>query len=597
MPRVLLVDDEKDLLEQTADFLDFEGFEVFSATTGLQGLQMARDQLPDIIVCDINMPELSGFEVLEELQKNSVTSAIPFIFLTARTDSTDRRSGMNLGADDYITKPFNNSDLIAAIRTRLNKKAAFERDRIYSFSHRLISFQENERHNLSAYLQDYFLDPFLGVKTMLDIVQLQSSSSEKQIFNQAIETINRAIQKLNDLTLELSPSLLNHFGLIPALRWLFEQFTARTQVRVDFHHDNLAFDFESDQKIMIYRIIQEGITNVEKHAYVDEVFVKLWIEHDYLNLQIYDEGRGFNVAEVLSAPDSLGLLSMQIRASILGSEITFISVPKEGTKIIAQVPLQQTNQNASSVSNSMLELVHRIIDDAVIPQSFPLYSSETATTGLRIAIVEPNDLIRWGICKLLEMDSRFSVIAESLTAKQTLNLLANLEPDILILSILLPDANSLDFVQQISKEYEKLAILVISNYSEKAYAKEAFANGASGYILKTADSAEMLQALITIASGELYVSEALRDMDDTGKWERPAQETPLDLLSSLTKRELEIFYLVIEGNSNKEIADKLFISARTAETHRMNMMRKLDMKGQATLLRYAITKGIIEPPK
>lgn len=596
MASALVIDDEIELLEQTVDYLTFEGFKVFSATTGLQGLRIAREQLPDIIICDINMPELSGFEVLEELQKDSVTSAIPFIFLTARTDATDRRSGMNLGADDYITKPFDYSDLVTAIRTRLNKKTIFERDRMLSFSHSLIAFQENERLALSEYLQGYYLDSFLGIKTMLDIVQLQASGTEKQIFNQAIETINNMIKQINDLALLLSPSLLNSFGLLPALRWLCEQFTASTQIRIDFQYGNLAYDFATDQKIMIYRIIQDGLTNIEKHAAVDEAFVKLWIEDDFLHLQIYDEGKGFNVAEALAAPDSIGLLSMQIRANILGGEITFISTPKEGTQIIAQFPLHlaQTKQLITA-NDSVMEFLQNMENRAIRQNLTPTHPSISAK-GIRVAIVEPNDLIRWGICKLLEADARFSVIAEVASLQEAPKLVADTDLDVLMISLSLSSPNSLDLVRQIRGRYEKPAILMLSNYSGKLYATEALASGASGYIMKTADSTEVLQALTTLASGEVYVSESLQNKNDTVTVQ-PTSESPLNSLHSLTKRELEVFYLVVEGNSNKEIADKLIISPRTAETHRLNMMRKLGIKGQAALLRYAIKKGIIEPPK
>lgn len=121
MERILIIEDEKDLRESIIDFLEIEGFKCLGASDGIEGVELARRELPDMIICDIKMPGLTGHEVLKELRRDSRTSAIPFIFLTALIDKTDMRRGMDLGADDYLTKPFLTEDLLSAIKTRLNK--------------------------------------------------------------------------------------------------------------------------------------------------------------------------------------------------------------------------------------------------------------------------------------------------------------------------------------------------------------------------------------------------------------------------------------------------------------------------------------------
>jgi DNA-binding response OmpR family regulator len=118
--KILVIEDEADLRANVARFLKAEGYEVLTADNGAAGVDAALSQMPDLIVCDITMPEMDGFGVLFTLRENVTTSGIPFIFLTASSRTYDRNWGVELGANDYITKPFKLEQLLAAIRARLS---------------------------------------------------------------------------------------------------------------------------------------------------------------------------------------------------------------------------------------------------------------------------------------------------------------------------------------------------------------------------------------------------------------------------------------------------------------------------------------------
>src|SRR5678810_316693 len=121
MKSILVIEDNKDLRENTAEILDLAGYKTFTAENGKKGVDVALKEKPSVIVCDIMMPELDGYGVLHLLRKNETTQAIPFIFLTAKTERSDLRKGMEMGADDYITKPFEDIELLNAIEIRLKK--------------------------------------------------------------------------------------------------------------------------------------------------------------------------------------------------------------------------------------------------------------------------------------------------------------------------------------------------------------------------------------------------------------------------------------------------------------------------------------------
>lgn len=121
MKKILIIEDNEDVRENTADILELSNYNVSTAENGKIGLKKIKQFLPDIIICDIMMPELDGYEVLQNLNKNNKTASIPFIFLTAKSEKTEIRKGMNLGADDYLTKPFSENELLEAIECRLKK--------------------------------------------------------------------------------------------------------------------------------------------------------------------------------------------------------------------------------------------------------------------------------------------------------------------------------------------------------------------------------------------------------------------------------------------------------------------------------------------
>jgi two-component system, OmpR family, alkaline phosphatase synthesis response regulator PhoP len=126
MRKILVIEDEQAIRDSLLDLLEAEGFEVFYADNGLEGLALALKTSPDLILCDVNLPELDGYQVLTQLRQQSETAALPFIFLTARSTKADFRYGMELGADDYLQKPCSGEELLGAIAARFAKQAALQ---------------------------------------------------------------------------------------------------------------------------------------------------------------------------------------------------------------------------------------------------------------------------------------------------------------------------------------------------------------------------------------------------------------------------------------------------------------------------------------
>ena len=157
MKKVLLIEDDTVVRENTAELLELANYKVITAADGKVGVAQAKKHIPDIIICDIMMPELNGYGVIQILSKEKSTKQIPFIFLSAKTEHKDIRKGMDLGADDYITKPFDESEIFSAIESRLAKVAIYNENISLKKEVNITTYPDNEIKTLD-HLKNYFTD-------------------------------------------------------------------------------------------------------------------------------------------------------------------------------------------------------------------------------------------------------------------------------------------------------------------------------------------------------------------------------------------------------------------------------------------------------
>lgn len=201
----------------------------------------------------------------------------------------------------------------------------------------------------------------------------------------------------------------------------------------------------------------------------------------------------------------------------------------------------------------------------------------------RIILADDHELVRDGIKSLLENEAEFQVIAEASDGKEALKVIAQNQPDLLIVDIRMPIMNGIEVVRNLTKDFPKVKKLVLSMHDSEEYVVESIQAGADGYLLKGSSKAEFLKALHTIAAGGKYfagdISEIIINNFVKGKSKAAVKADPIsEEVSILTNREKQILTLILEGKGNNEIAESLDISRRTAEVHRFNLMKKLNVK-------------------
>lgn len=209
-----------------------------------------------------------------------------------------------------------------------------------------------------------------------------------------------------------------------------------------------------------------------------------------------------------------------------------------------------------------------------------------------IMLADDHPVVRQGLRALLEAEQDFTIVGEAADGLEVAGLVERLRPNVLVLDLMLPGLGGIEVTRQICHRFPQTRVVILSMYANEAYVLEALRNGAAGYVIKEASAAQLVQAVREVSAGRRYLSPPLSE-NAIEAYIQKAQATPLDLYETLTTREREVVHLAATGNSNVEIADRLGISSRTAETHRANLMRKLGLHSQTELIRYAIRRGII----
>lgn len=363
MTKVLLIEDNVHIRAGIAETLDFEGFTTIEAENGLVGVEMAHQHLPDLIICDIMMPELDGYSVLLQLRESPATAMIPFIFLTAHTEKSAWRHGMELGADDYLTKPFMPDELIAAVKSRLERHHVLVKD-----SERRI---DELRNNLLLTLPHELRTPLTSVIGYSDLILMNGEKMDHQKIVKLVTSINRSGRRLlrmieNYLLYAQIELIQNDTERVREfLRYVVEQpgeIVAKIinqKANEAGRENDIVFDIEnvpvgiSDDSLQ--KIIVELIDNALKFSVNGTpIEIRSMVDGNDYFLQIKDAGCGMTVEQIRSIGAymqferklheqqgaGLGLVIAKRLVQLHGGNLEIESIYGQETAVIIKLPLR-----------------------------------------------------------------------------------------------------------------------------------------------------------------------------------------------------------------------------------------------------------------
>jgi two-component system response regulator NreC len=212
---------------------------------------------------------------------------------------------------------------------------------------------------------------------------------------------------------------------------------------------------------------------------------------------------------------------------------------------------------------------------------------------LRILLADDHTVVRQGLRKILEARPQWEVVAEAADGREAVKQAEEVKPDVAIVDVAMPLLNGIEAVRQIARKASGTRVLVLSMHNDEAYVTQMLRAGAAGYLLKDSADVDLLQAVEAVAAGKSFFSPAIARVIADDYVRQLADRGVSDRYELLSDREREIFQLIAEGKTNKEIAALLFLSPSTVDTHRSRIMEKLDVHSAAEIVLYAVRKGVI----
>ena len=361
---ILIVDDEPRNLLVLETVLDDPGYQLVRAESADQALLALIVEEFALLILDIRMPGMTGFELAQLIKERKKTAQVPIIFLTAYYNEDQHMlDGYSTGAVDYLHKPVNPAILRSKVAVfaelyRKNRECGTanrallvevtERrraeEKLQFLTGKLIQAQEEERRRIARDLHDDFNQRLAALSVELATVERTLGASPAPIPQQLAAIRGQVVQlsdDLHDLAYKLHPSLLEHVGLELAMRDHVAQFTKQTGLPVTWSARAVPGTLPPEIATALFRVMQESLQNVFKHAQATAVTVRLSGSPKGIGLSVRDNGKGFEVESQSAKRAGLGLVSMQERARLLGGISRIRSSPEHGTRVCAWIPLPQ----------------------------------------------------------------------------------------------------------------------------------------------------------------------------------------------------------------------------------------------------------------
>lgn len=345
MSSILIVDDSRSARETLMAILEGEDYQLLTAQNGAEALEAATKYQPDAILLDVMMPGMDGFEVCRRIRNTPEVAEVPIVILTALDDREAMLRGIEAGADDFFTKPIDRRELLVRVRTitRLNRyrKLAQQRLRLGELAERVVTAQEQERLRISRELHD---DLGQALTThLMDIRNLQkdlpdtTAALQERLENLHTQT-HEIFTKVRQLAHDLRPPILEALNFEQAMRSYCEEFSHRTHLPITVEIDPDLPDLPDVHTAILYRILQEALTNVAKHAQANRIWVEFGVDEQTVTLTIQDNGRGLSAEN--KQTKGIGLTGMRERLALVSGGLTLRSSSSGGTILSASIPLK-----------------------------------------------------------------------------------------------------------------------------------------------------------------------------------------------------------------------------------------------------------------
>lgn len=325
---ILAIDDNPANLQILVSILKEQGHKVRAVTSGQMGLTAARTAIPELVLLDVNLPDISGYDICRMLKADKQLSPIPVIFISALDETLDNVEAFHAGGIDYITKPFQAEEIVVRVENHLSLF------RFYRQAQQLAKMEERQR--IARDLHDAVNQTLFSASVMAETLLMTTTDAPTRNGLQRIYQLTQgALAEMRTLLIELRPEALEKTRLGDLLHQLADMMSARTKAEIVVDIDpHVAL--EPEVRIVFYRIAQEALNNILQHARASYIDIRLNDQATYVSLTVRDNGRGFDPTQRPSGHFGIGI--MVERAELIGASLDIQSVENQGTEVVLLYP-------------------------------------------------------------------------------------------------------------------------------------------------------------------------------------------------------------------------------------------------------------------
>lgn len=344
-PRILVVEDEVIVARDIRVQLTGLGYEPVGHTRrGEEAVELAGELRPDLVLMDIQLA--GAMDGIAAAQAIRVQFSLPVVFLTAFAADDILARAKLTEPYGYILKPFPDRELrtvleMALYKHQVESKLHISARQLKALSRRVLEVQEAERRRVALELHDELGQSLTAIKINLQLQERFKDQSPRNLNADNLRIVDDALQQVRRVAMALRPSMLDDLGLAPALHWMAGQTSERNGLTVRFQAARLPVRLLPEIETACFRIVQEALTNIVRHAQAPHVDIDLRYDGDMLELYVQDNGCGFDLAamrERAMAGGSIGVLGMQERATLIGGQLYIESTPGHGSTVRLQCP-------------------------------------------------------------------------------------------------------------------------------------------------------------------------------------------------------------------------------------------------------------------
>jgi CheY-like chemotaxis protein len=508
---ILIVDDIPANLKQLSEIVAKCGYRPRPAQNGEMALRAAVAAPPDLVLLDVRMPGMNGYEVCRRLKRIPRLQEIPIIFISALDETADKVEGFEAGGVDYITKPLQPAEVLVRVKTHLEirrlqvslrrayEEAEHRAGQLRALTAELAQAEQRERRRMAQLLHDHLQQLLVAARVKLLMLSREDQGKARSDAHQTvIDLLDQCIAESRSLTVELSPPILYDAGLAAAFHWLARWMQQKHGFAVEVRVEDKAEVADEGVRMFLFEATRELLFNAVKHARVDGATVTITkAPNEMLKIEVHDSGIGFDPSRLEDQAASLGafgLFNIRERLDLLGGSLEIETSPGRGTRAAILSPLSRRLPGTARDIADVGAPAH-VCSGTTMAQARNGSPHVEPQDIIRLLLVDDHPILRKGLADLVRTSPEISIVGEAGDGQEAVEMALRLKPDVVLMDVTMPRMDGIEATRRISATLKEVRVIGLSMHEGEEMATAMRDAGAVAYMTKGGNPDALIAAI------------------------------------------------------------------------------------------------------